>query len=53
MSYASGPHLQALYLSGWVLLVLALLLMVDAAAIRDKVCKHTELPGHLLRQARL
>ena len=27
MSYASGPHLQALYLSGWVLLVLALLLM--------------------------
>lgn len=27
MSYATGPHLQALYLSGWVLLVLALLLM--------------------------
>lgn len=27
MSYASGPHLQALYLSGWLLLVLALLLM--------------------------
>jgi phosphate transport system permease protein len=27
MSYASGPHLQALYLSGWLLLVLALSLM--------------------------
>lgn len=27
MSYASGGHLQALYLSGWLLLVLALLLM--------------------------
>lgn len=27
MSYATGPHLQALYLSGWVLMVLALLLM--------------------------
>lgn len=30
MSYASGPHLQALYLSGWLLLVLALLLMGQA-----------------------
>jgi phosphate transport system permease protein len=27
MSYATGPHLQALYLSGWLLLVMALLLM--------------------------
>ncbi|MEK8080015.1 phosphate ABC transporter permease subunit PstC [Pseudomonas sp. XK-1] len=27
MSYATGLHLQALYVSGWVLLVLALLLM--------------------------
>jgi len=30
MSYATGPHLQALYLSGWLLLVLALLLMALA-----------------------
>ncbi|MFZ3186178.1 MAG: phosphate ABC transporter permease subunit PstC [Pseudomonas sp.] len=27
MSYATGPHLQALYLSGWLLLMLALVLM--------------------------
>ncbi|WP_425199709.1 phosphate ABC transporter permease subunit PstC [Pseudomonas aeruginosa] len=27
MSYATGPHLQALYVSGWLLLVMALLLM--------------------------